>query len=378
MPEDGTMNRLINLLQEINKLIARIDYKESSSIEQFFNLSPNNWIAHFGLTKKEIDILENAKKEIPNYSFLAEDLFAQGYEIIPINSPEYPKTLKENLGFKSPPILYVKGNKNLLQEGSVAIVGSRDASDAALKFTDNIAKLASEEHKVVVSGFARGVDRQALDAALKYNGKSIIVLPQGITTFYSGFKQYYRQIVEGNVLVISTFFPKAKWSVQLAMARNSIIYGLAKEIYVAESSQRGGTWSGVMEGLRKMRKIHIRKPEPYEKNANDLLIEKGVIPVNFEGLPIVYESPFPEISMVREEAKKDELTLNSIIFKILQGNMEMTSKQILKQILKKTKLDWSARKLTNYLKTKKEIDTLKNKKPLKFKLKSQGCQAKLN
>ena len=142
-----------------------------------------------------------------------------------------------------------------MHEKSIAIVGSRNASDKSLEFTDNIAKLASKEYKVVVSGFAKGVDKQALDSAIKYKGQSIIVLPQGIMTFGSGFKKYYKQIVDGDVLVLSTFFPKAPWKAELAMARNPIIYGLADEIYVAESSDKGGTWSGVVDGLRKNRKI---------------------------------------------------------------------------------------------------------------------------
>lgn len=290
--------------EQINNFILKINCDAKTSIEKFFGLSLNDWSDHFGLSKKETYHLESVKKEIPKYSFLAEDLFAQGYEIISVNSLEYPETLKKKLGSGSPPILYVKGNKSILKENSVAIVGSRDASEIALKFTDNIAELASREHKVVVSGFARGVDRRALDSALKYEGKSIIVLPQGIMTFYSGFKNYYRHIVEGNVLVLSTFFPKAQWSVELAMARNSIIYGLAGEIYVAESSEKGGTWSGVMEGIKKGRKIYIRKPEPYENNANDKLIKKGVIPTSFEGRPVLeYNLSSPKICTAKNEDK---------------------------------------------------------------------------
>jgi hypothetical protein len=62
---------------------------------------------------------------------------------------------------------------------------------------------ASKDYKVVVSGFAKGVDKQALDSAIKYNGQSIIGLPQGIATFQSGFKKYYKQIIEGDVLAIT-------------------------------------------------------------------------------------------------------------------------------------------------------------------------------
>jgi len=68
------------------------------------------------------------------------------------------------------------------------------------------------------------------------------------------------------------------------MALNLIIYGLADEIFVAESSEKGGTWSGVMDGLRKGRKSYVRKPEPDEKNANILLIQKGAIAVDYNGI----------------------------------------------------------------------------------------------
>jgi len=277
---------------KINELIVKFHFENKISIEDFFHLSESNWKTKYGLSEKEIADLQTAKSELPNNAFLAEDLFSQGYELIPITSPDYSKTLKENLKAKSsPPLLYIKGDKQILSERSIAIVGSREASETALQFTDNIAKLASLQFKVVVSGFAKGVDKQALDSAMKYVGRSIIVLPQGITTFASGFKTYYKQIIEGNVLVLSTFFPKAPWKVELAMARNPIIYGLADEIYVAESSEKGGTWSGVIDGLRKGRKIFVRKPEPDEENANELLIQKGAVPVDFNGKGIEGETP---------------------------------------------------------------------------------------
>ncbi len=64
----------------------------------------------------------------------------------------------------------------------------QEMPQTCITFTDNIAKLASKNFKVVVSGFAKGVDKQALDSAINYKGQSIIVFPQGIMTFGSGFK----------------------------------------------------------------------------------------------------------------------------------------------------------------------------------------------
>jgi len=171
--------------EKINKLIVRI-YQAKLSLEDFFDLNENE-LSRLELNPDDIMDLQNAKKGLPNNSFLAESLMSQGFEIIPITSPEYSGTLKENLKIKySPVILYIKGNKQILQEDSIAIVGSREAADISLRFTDNISRIASEKFKVIVSGFAKGVDKQALDSALKYNGQSIIVLPQGGLPFASG------------------------------------------------------------------------------------------------------------------------------------------------------------------------------------------------
>lgn len=194
---------------KINTLIIKFFHENKISVEDFFQLSETNWRETYQLDEKQIADLRQARSELASNAFLAESYLSQGYEIIPITSPEYSKTLKSNLkATHSPAVLYIKGNKKILEEKSIAIVGSRDASQTALKFTDNIAKLASKEFKVVVSGFAKGVDKQALDSAINYKGQSIIVLPQGIMTFGSGFKNYYKQIIDGDVLVLSTFSRK--------------------------------------------------------------------------------------------------------------------------------------------------------------------------
>ena len=343
---------------KINALIDRFTNTYSLSIEEFFNLPETDWHHLYALEPKDIEELNAAKSELPNNAFLAEQLQNEGYELIPITSPDYSPALKSNLKIHhAPALLYVKGNRQILQEKSVAIVGSRDASSISLEFTENIAKKATKEFKVVVSGFAKGVDKQALDSAIKYTGQSIIVLPQGIMTFSTGFKTYYKQIVDGDVLVISVFHPRAPWKAELAMARNPIIYALADEIYVAESSEKGGTWSGVIDGLRKKRKIFVRKPEPTEETANELLIEKGAIPVNILGSRILDESAIL--------AKEMDIEFEKKILELLKKG-EYTTKDILKRL----DMNWSDTKLRDFLKTQKGIETI-NKKPLRYTGKQQ-------
>lgn len=255
---------------------------DKMTIEDALTAVKKNDKLDFNFTDKEWEGLKAEINKLPNYSFLYEELNEQGFELINIfQKSHYPQILKDNLKKSAPILLYIKGNRSLLDESTVAIVGARKSGKKSLSFTDNIAKKMVRDGNVIVSGFAKGVDRKALDSALKYKGKSIIVLPQGILTYTT--KKYYEHIVEGDVLLLSTYHPKAPWSVGLAMDRNKTIYGLSSEIYVAESNNKGGTWEGVKNGLKRKRTIYIRIPDNKEKNANKKLIDLGAVPVDMEG-----------------------------------------------------------------------------------------------
>lgn len=318
-----------------------------------------------GLSEAEKQLFEEARQQLPNNSFLVEELTAQGYDILPITHEEYPKQLKQNQKYNAPCVIYTKGNKALLQAPSVAIVGSRSADAKSLAFTERIAQKASAEGKVVVSGFAKGVDRQALDAAVGAGGQSIIVLPQGIMTFASGFKQYYQHIARGRVLVMSTFAPKAPWSVELAMARNPIIYGMAREIYVAQSDDKGGTWSGVIDGLRKGRPIHVRYPERGEKNANLLLIQKGASAVDGDG----------NLLQLSEEERKspeqlEQERLDAAIIALLRSAEMLPAKEVITRL----RLDWKDDKMKRHLAKLPQVETLKVKNRVYYRLKGSEQQ----
>ena len=217
--------------ERINNLVIDILNNKKMTLQDFFELDNGLISSTFNCTEKEIADIDNARSTLPNLSFQVEKLLNQNIKIIPLNSKQYPKIMKENLKVKySPTIIYTKGDINILQENAVAIVGSRDANDKALSFTDNIAKKMAKEYKVVVSGFAKGVDKQALDSSIKYKGNSIIVLPQGILTFESGFRKYQNEIENGGVIVLSTYPVSAPWSTGLAMGRNRYIYGFPYRI----------------------------------------------------------------------------------------------------------------------------------------------------
>jgi len=296
---------------------------EKDSLESALKKVANGDRLGFDFTDKEWDSLQTELKDLPNYSFLAEELESKGITCINIMDKfVYPKTLKINLKKRAPILIYAKGNLDLIKKNAIAIVGARKSKQRSLDFTDTIAKKSVKDGSVVVSGFAKGIDKKALDSALEHGGKSIIVLPQGIDTYTS--KAYYKYITKGDVLVFSTYHPKAAWSVGLAMDRNKTIYGLANEIYVAESNDSGGTWEGVLDGLKRGRIVYVRYPEPREKNANMQLLERGATPVDQEGKevatyqPMLVQEPGTKYSRTSDKIDTPE-KLKVAVFDLLQA-----------------------------------------------------------
>lgn len=266
-------------------------FKANIRLSTFFN-ELDDWKIQFQIDDSAYAALKAAKATLTNQAFFVEDLLNQGVSIVPIIDSDYPESLKRNMKYGAPVLLYVKGDVSLLKRNCVSIVGSRNATDISLSFTNNVAQVSVNQGFIISSGFAKGVDRHALESALAAGGESVIILPQGISTASSSLKTYYKPIVDGRVLALSTFHPKSPWSVENAMARNSVIYGLAQYIYVAQSDTTGGTWFGVIDGLRRKQKIFVRQAHLGENNANNLLISKGCIPVDDFGNIIQLASSF--------------------------------------------------------------------------------------
>lgn len=269
--------------------LAKILFDESTLLSEFFSMDSVERERRFGVTQKEDEAIKGLDLQL--YFDLCEKLEEEGVEVITLYSPCYPASLNNNLvsGTKKdsrPLILYCAGNTKILNNSCASIVGSREASEEALKFTANVAGRLTAEGSVIASGYAKGVDKQAFDSCIESEGQTIVVLPQGILTFGSEIKKMKSSGVFKNVLVLSVFPPSARWTAGLAMARNKYVYALASEIYVAQSGTKGGTWEGVNEGLGMGRKIYIYASGNSPDDVVKLLVDKGAVPVDINGFEI--------------------------------------------------------------------------------------------
>ena len=77
--------------------------------------------------------------------FAVEEWTRQGIWVISRADATYPRALKLRLREAAPSLLYGIGNQELLDNGGLGVVGSRDADDEALQFTRAIASRCAQE-----------------------------------------------------------------------------------------------------------------------------------------------------------------------------------------------------------------------------------------
>ena len=182
--------------------------------------------------------------------FALEKWQRAGLWLLTRSDPDYPERLKRRLRSDAPAVLFGGGNKRLLDRGGIAVVGSRDAGEDDLAFTEKLGKEAADQGYSIVSGGARGVDQRAMLGALASGGIAVGVLADSLLKSATS-ASYRKHLMAGDLALISPFHPEAGFNVGNAMARNRYIYCLADAAVVVNSTlDKGGTWNGALEDLK--------------------------------------------------------------------------------------------------------------------------------
>jgi len=207
--------------------------------------------------------------------FVLEKWQRAGLWVVTRSDVDYPSRLKKRLKFDSPPILFGCGNRQLLDRGGIAVIGSRDATEADLAFTTRLGGEIALDGRSVISGGARGVDETAMLAALGKEGTVVGILADSLLRSATSAK-YRNGLMAKNLLLISPFSPEAGFDVGNAMARNKYIYCLADAaVVVATGKDKGGTWTGAVENLKQGWVPLWVKPHPDAQSGNAALMERG-------------------------------------------------------------------------------------------------------
>lgn len=165
-------------------------------------------------------------------------------ELITILDEEYPKKLKQI--YDNPIVLYVKGDKDLLNKNSLAIIGCRENSIYGKEVATAVAKGLANQKIITISGLAKGIDSIAHRETLKVGGKTIAVIGSGLDIIYPYENtNLANDIVKTGGLIISEYPLGTKPKKLNFPARNRIISGLSNGIIVIEAKKKSGTMTTV-------------------------------------------------------------------------------------------------------------------------------------
>ena len=161
---------------------------------------------------------------------------------------DYPEKYRQRLKDSAPAILFYAGEKALLGQPGIAVVGSRHLDDAGqdcARFVGNACGLSGQ---VLYSGGAKGVDTISTDSALEARGTAVSVLADSLERAAKSRKE---ALSRGDLCLVTPYSPNAGFSVGAAMGRNRLIYTLSDyAIVVASDAETGGTWAGATEALK--------------------------------------------------------------------------------------------------------------------------------
>lgn len=171
------------------------------------------------------------------------------------NDANYPKLLLNTSD--APPYLFLKGDIHLLEEKSVCVVGSRNASGEGMNNTERIVRSLIKRNIVVNAGLAKGIDTATHTTALKYGGKTIAVIGTPINQYYPKENKKLQQEIEKKGLVISQFPPCNvinRWNFP---TRNGTMSGISLATIIMEAGETSGALKQADYALKQGRDVLI-------------------------------------------------------------------------------------------------------------------------
>lgn len=205
-------------------------------------------------------------------------------EILFWSDPDYPKLLKEISD--APLVLFLRGNRRLLANEAVSIVGTREPSADARLATESITRWFVAQGKMIVSGIARGVDAIAHHTALSCGGATCAVLPNGADHAYPLVNRdlYAAAKTSERLLLVSEYAPHEKPQRFQFVRRNRIIAGFSMLTVVTQAGVRSGSLITVNHALdqgRDVASVHYRHGSEASNAGGEKLLADGAQDLGF-------------------------------------------------------------------------------------------------
>ena len=245
---------------------------ESHAPAQLFAES-SSALSALGLKSDIVHALKN-----PDWSQIDYDLCWLSQEnntVLTVNDTDYPPLLKEIPD--PPPLLFVRGNPEILALPACAIVGSRNPSSSGLEIAFNFAKTLSHCGFSIISGLALGIDAASHQGALKAQGYTVAVAGTGLDRVYPARHKELATDIVNTGAMISEFPPGTTAKANHFPRRNRIISGLCRGLLVVEAAKQSGSLITARMALEQNREVFAIPGSIYNPLARgcNALIREG-------------------------------------------------------------------------------------------------------
>ncbi len=158
----------------------------------------------------------------------------------------------------APRLLWYEGDAGLLRVGArVAVVGTREVSEAGRRRTRRLVSFLVERRVTVVSGLAAGVDTEAHTTAMARGGRTVAVIGTGIDVAYPPDNRTLQERIAAEHLLLSQFSPGTPVSKRQFPQRNRTMALVSHATVIIEAGDGSGTLSQAWEALRLGRPLFI-------------------------------------------------------------------------------------------------------------------------
>lgn len=159
--------------------------------------------------------------------------------LLTLNDDDYPCMLAE--AGAAPALLFARGQRQLLSQPMLAIVGSRNATPQGKDNARDFAQRLAAQGYTIVSGLAGGIDAAAHEGALGEPASTIAVIGTGIDRVYPARNRELAHRIAERGLILSEFALGTPPLAAHFPQRNRIISGLARGCLVVEATLQSGS-----------------------------------------------------------------------------------------------------------------------------------------
>lgn len=301
------------------KIKSIIDEYKSAKV--LYDLGENEWKMSPVLSKRQVEKL--ICTDIDSSDAVINECVNNGYKIIDFDDEAYPKRLKEIIN--PPAVLYVDGQlPDIDSLVCIGMVGTRKASEYAIKAAHIMAKGITEAGALVVSGGALGIDTYSHMGALACGGKTVAVLGNGLGNDYLKANENLRNMIKQNGALVTEYQPNVPAGRTTFPMRNRIISGLSLGVLVVEAGVKSGSLITANLAIEQNRDVYAVPASIFSSDysgTNKLISDGARLAINPINVVEAYEKDYPtlDLSKIRNASEivldKSESELDTSIVK---------------------------------------------------------------